>query len=190
MADIQKYIDLITSQHKDKPKFIAWLTAHLDIADDAKSLLDALDNYFDIDSAVGTQLDILGEKIGRARVLTFQPTDGSSPVLEDEMYRLILKAKIAQNQWDGTINQIYDLWYSIFDQVYLVLKDNQNMTLDVLILGLSTDLEKDLVANGYIIPKPQGVKINYAYSATEIFAYGMDNDNFKGYGEGYWLQYL
>ena len=190
MADIQRYLNLITSEHGDKPRLIAWLTASLSIIDDILNLVDSMNTHFNLETAVGLQLDILGGVIGRSRALDFQPTDGSSSVLDDDYYRLILQTKIAQNQWDGTIEQIYAIWYTIFENVYLILKDNQNMSMDALILGISSDLEKDLVTNGYIVPKPEGVKVNYAYSENPLFAYGLDNDNFKGYGEGYWVEYF
>jgi hypothetical protein len=190
VADIQRYIDLITSEHADKPKFIAWLTAALNVLDDAVKLADVLCVYFDLDAAAGAQLDVLGEIVGVSRTVDFQPSDGSSPVLDDETYRLVIRAKIAQNQWDGTLQQIYDLWNNIFPLQKLVLTDNQDMTMDAIVFGVSSGIQQDLVANGYIVPKPQGVFINYAFSQYPVFAYDLDTDVFKGYDEGYWIQYL
>ncbi|MEK8128654.1 DUF2612 domain-containing protein [Paenibacillus filicis] len=154
---ISKYIDLITSQHKVQPKFIAWLSSPLNIVNDGINQSKKLPDDFDIDKAIGVQLDTLGEIIGRSRYLPFQPTAGISPVLDDENYRIALKAKIAQNQWDGTIPQIYEIWESLFDDVRLMIVDNQNMTMAALIEGTLSTTARELVASGLIIPKPAGV---------------------------------
>jgi hypothetical protein len=157
LVSINNYIDLITSQHKTKPKFIAWLSSALGIINDDVTAAIGMPSSFDIDSAVGLQLDALGEIVGRERSLNFQPASGSSPVLDDPNYRIALKAKIAQNHWDGTIPAIYDIWYSLFSDVSLVVVDNQNMTMSALVEGQLDPVATDMVASGRIIPKPAGV---------------------------------
>lgn len=154
---ISKYTDLITSQHKTRPKFIAWLSSALGLVDDGVTVTNAMPSAFDIDSAVGVQLDVLGEIVGRVRALNFQPAGGLSPVLDDQNYRITLKAKIAQNQWDGTIPQIYDIWYGLFSDISLVVVDNQNMTMSALVDGQLDAIVTEMVASGHIIPKPVGV---------------------------------
>ena len=188
MADVQRYLNMITSQHQNKPKFKEWLTAPLALVDDVAALVNVFDSKFDIDLAEGSQLDIVGQILGISRLVNFQPTDGSDPYLNDNMYRLILKAKILRNQWDGTIVQMYEMWNQVFSDSIFILQDNQNMTLNALVIGLSTQMEKDLTTNGYIIPKPQGVSISFSYSDDPFFAYGLDTQDFKGYAEGYWAQ--
>lgn len=188
--NIGRYLNLVTSEHQGKPKFTAMLSASLTLVDGATALTDNFVSYFDVVSAIGRQLDILGEIVGVKRVVTFQPTDGSSPVLNDDLYRLIIQAKILKNQWDGTTNQMYDVWNVLFPQAMLIIQDNQDMTMTALIIGLSSPMQKDLISNGYVIPKPQGVRINYAYSTNPFFAYDLETNEFKGYDEGYWAQYF
>lgn len=153
---IKPYTDLITSQHKTKPKFMAWLSAALEIIDDGDQAAKAIVDKFNIDTAVGAQLDIIGEVVGRSRRLNFQPVD-APPTLDDANYRVALKAKIAQNIWDGTIPQIYDIWYGLFDDVDLTIVDNQDMTMAALIEGNLDAVSAELIASGYVIPKPAGV---------------------------------
>jgi hypothetical protein len=124
------------------------------------------------------------------------PFDGStsyyvstSPILDDATYQLVLKARIAQNMWDGTTPGIYSLFASLFpDSVYLILTDNQNMTCDVLVIGLSSVLQQNLISNGFIIPRPEGVQYLYYYPVNPVFAYGEENAVFQGYGQGYWVE--
>ncbi|MCW6085505.1 MULTISPECIES: DUF2612 domain-containing protein [Clostridium] len=158
---IEKYVDNITSQHRDKPKFISWLSSSLTILDHAYLAIKSIDINFDLDDAIGKQLDTLGTIIGRERVLTFQPLNGHDPVLDDETYRLVLKAKVAMNMWDGTIPQMYEIWDNIFKDIGLELQDNQDMSFNAYITGYVNQIRQDLIQHGYIVPKPEGVKVNY-----------------------------
>ncbi|EKC9589534.1 DUF2612 domain-containing protein [Escherichia coli] len=62
---MSKYTELITNYHATKPKFLAHVDLMtrplIDVAAATRGLITA----FDIDSAVGVQLDILGLWIGR-----------------------------------------------------------------------------------------------------------------------------
>lgn len=185
---MDNYLDLITSEYRNSPNFISWLDSALSIVNSSKLTTDQINAAFDIDYAVGAQLDILGELIGRTRALTFQPSDGSNPILDDDTYRLMLKAKISQNQWDGTIPAVYDLWNNIFPFLYMEVYDNQDMTMEVIIVGIPTLLQKELVLNGYIVPKPEGVRVNYNVISKPIFAYALDTPALAGYDKGTWYQ--
>jgi len=157
---IDPYLNLITSEHYNKPKFMSWLSAVLQKIDDATNAANSIPSAFDVNNAVGVQLDTTGELIGRTRFLPFQLTDGSSPVLDDANYRIALKAKIAQNQWDGTIPQIYETWDQLFPGAQLIIKDNQDMTMEGIIRGDLGLQSVELITVGYIIPKPSGVRLN------------------------------
>ncbi|WPS86454.1 DUF2612 domain-containing protein [Brevibacillus halotolerans] len=162
---IKQYLDLITSQHWDKDKYIRWITAVLEKGDAVVTLVNRIPEAFTIGKAVGVQLNTVGDLVGRSRYLPFQLADGTSPIMGDSIYRVALKAKIAQNQWDGTIPQIYELWDDLFPDARLKLYDNQDMTMKASIrgdLGLESVL---LVTVGYIIPKPSGVRLNIAWES-------------------------
>lgn len=158
---IEKYLNNITSEHRDKPKFIAWLSSALTITDHAYLVIKNIDDSFDIDYAIGQQLDILGQAIGRKRLLTFQPLNGFNPKMDDETYRLVLKAKIAMNNWNGKVEAAYSIWDNIFNDIGLQLQDNQDMSLTAYVAGYVNQIRQDLIQHGYIVPKPEGVKINY-----------------------------
>lgn len=161
---IDKYLDNITSQHRDKPKFISWLSKQLTLADHAYIAIKSIDDNFDLDYAIGKQLDVLGEIIGRKRTLTFQPLNGFNPVLDDDYYRLVLKTKVAMNNWDGTVPEMYKIWDNIFgndNDLDLQLEDNQDMSFNAYITGYVDQIQQDLIQHGYIVPKPEGVRINY-----------------------------
>ena len=60
MIDISTYLDRVTSEHKDKPKFMALVEARLKPFVDIFELLEEIDRAFDIDTAEGNQLDMIG----------------------------------------------------------------------------------------------------------------------------------
>lgn len=176
MFDINTYLNRITSQHKVKPKFMALVAARLQPFIDLAECLATFDESFDLDKAVGKQLDIIGEYVGVKRLLNFQPQN-APPVLPDPYYRMLIKAKISLNNWDGTVRGIESVLGGTFPQYKVTVVDNQDMTLNVQIAGLQSLFESELIGNGYITPKPMGVLIDYyvLFSielSTELFIGG------------------
>ena len=102
MIDISTYLNRITSEHKNKPKFMELVKARLEPFIDLCELLEDIDKSFDLDTASGAQLDIIGQYVGVSRLLDFQPNSADS-LLPDAYYRMLLKARISLNNWDGSI---------------------------------------------------------------------------------------
>lgn len=69
------YLQLITSEYKNQPKFTAWLSAALGMIQDVQNFLLTMQNSFDLDRAVGKQLDTIGEVLNMPRLLPFQPNE-------------------------------------------------------------------------------------------------------------------
>jgi hypothetical protein len=194
------YLGLLTSEYVNSPKFNALLYVLLKKFDDVSQCLVKMDTAFDLDSAVGVQLDMLGSIPGALRTLPFQPSFGVSPVLDDATYRTYIKAKIAQNQWDGTIDSLYKIWVSLFPGVSIVIEDNQNMTATLHIGGLPSTLLIDMVAgyavngalsgvirNSLIVPRPEGVEYNLGLVSGPVFGWGTVNTDFiAAWGVGLW----
>lgn len=184
---IEYYQGLITSQYNNSVRFKAWLDVNLIKLNANSKVTDMLDSKFDIDTAIGKQLDILGELLGQPRSVRFQPTDGTSPTLTDSVYRLVLKSKILLNQWDGMLSSIADEWGLLFPSSTFIVRDNQDMSMDI-IISVTTPLERDLLENGYIVPKPQGVRVNYYFGTEPFFGYDIEDDHIKGYDIGQWAE--
>ena len=159
---IEDYLNIITSEHRQQPKYIAMLTAYLRKLQDAQLVIEAFDLHFDLNEAIGAQLDRLGDIVGRSRILAFQP-ESRSALLDDDNYRLIIKAKILQNQWDGTIEDMANLFKQVFPDMQLAIIDNQNMSMEIQVTGLRDDLQLQMLSNGYVIPKPEGVRIKITF---------------------------
>ena len=127
---------------------------------DISQTMTGMISAFDIDTAVGKQLDILGEWIGRKRRVStpisgvyfswdteklgwdqgmwqgpFDPDDGYLD-LSDEVYRLVLKVKIAINHWNGQNDTLPDILDSalVGSGIRMAIIDNQDMSISIWIL--------------------------------------------------------
>lgn len=162
-----EYLNKIPSQHKIRPKFMKWLSVLLGVLDDSAALLRGMDAAFDLDAAVGQQLDIIGNIVGISRLLDFEPRY-AEPLLPDGFYRKVLKAKISLNQWDGTIEGIKKLWTGIFDGYRLDVADNQDMTMTLRVYGVESMFESEFIGRGYLAPKPESVRVNYEFILERV----------------------
>jgi len=193
------YLQLLSSEYTNSPKLNALLYVLLKKFDDVSQCLTSFDTALDLDSASGAQLDALGTIAGASRVLPFQPSFGVSPVLDDPTYRTYIKAKIGQNQWDGTQTNLYALWHSLFPTVRIVVADNQNMSATLDIGGLPSSILIDMIAgyavngatsgtvqNGLIVPRPEGVEYNFNLGTLPAFGFDLDNSYVAGFDVGHW----
>ncbi len=186
LMDMEYYRRLLTSQYRHSPRLNEWLLWLLHYGQDADIAAQNIISLFDLDVATGKQLDTLGKIAGVHRILNFMPSGGYSPVMNDETYRLVIRAAIIRNVWKGTIEELYELWYALFSGgARLQVHDNQDMSMNITLIGDFTALERELISHGYIIPKPEGVRINLmTIVPTEglpLFAYDRDTYRESGY---------
>lgn len=181
------YVGLLTSQYAASKKLNALLFAMLRKFDDASQAQVKMDTALDLDGAVGAQLDQLGAVAGAGRTVGFQPSGGVSPVLDDTTYRVYIKAKIAQNQWDGTLGSLYPIWQRLFPGGSIIIIDNQNMTATITLKGAFTSILQDLITHGYIIPRPEGVLYTYLFGTLPFFGFGSSPGFIAGFGTGHWV---
>lgn len=215
--NLDDYNKLIPPPNSIQPNFMSWNRAHWQVQLDAQALNETMHLYFRIDTGVGAQLDILGEILDVARQVTFIPGGGISPVLPDDLYRLVLRAKVLINKWDGTTKQIYDFWNKYLPQYKVIIIDNQDMSETILITGMDNDLVgirlfgfgeddanitgfgdgywepvnnllRELVLHFYLLPKPAAVKVNFIFLEGQLFGFGEDNQYISGFGPTHWLE--
>lgn len=222
MNTLETYQKLITSEHRDKPKFMATVDISAKFYVHLQNVMFSFIEKFDLDSATGKQLDIIGEWVGASRFIDspltgvyfewsgaasvgwsfgvwqseFSPTSGLTS-LPDDIYRTLIRGKIAANRWDGTIPSAYDIWESVFPNNTLVIQDNQNMTMTIAVVGEVLDtLTKQLILGGYIPLKPEGVGVEFyaiPVDTNPLFVWGasgLPGLPTAGWGEGSWSQLL
>lgn len=184
------YTKLVIPQHRIQPKFMAWLNSALDPLLSAQRLMTSLRDQFDLDRAGGAQLDRVGTVLGVSRKLPFQPSGNVSPIMEDANYRLILRAAVAKQHFDGTVPGLYDVLQTVLGStgLYFVAVDNQDMSVTMIVFGKVSSLVKDELQQGMVIPRPEGVSMTINVTANKVFAWGIENEVFGGWGESTWIQ--
>lgn len=180
------YLSLFTSQYQNSKNLLAWARQAWLPIDNLTDCLAFLSGNYDLDVAQGVQLDTIGLFLGQSRTVAFQPTNpGDSPTLNDDTYRLLLKAIRAKNHWDGKLVSLYSIWQTLFPGGKLVINDNQNMTATIIIAGTFSQLIIDLINHGYIVPRPEGVLYTYVNADLPIFGTDLDNAYIAGVDKGH-----
>ena len=188
MTTTAGYLDLITDEHKERPKFVATVTASVEPFAKLQEVMRGFLRDFDVDQAVGIQLDIVALWVGVTRTIGVPITgfyftwddvvaDGwdngiwqgiGDPAsgfitLPDDLFRALIKAKIQANHWRGDIAGAYDIINEALSVDGVVrIVDNQDMTMTVRVTGgVLPAVEQAIVTAGYLPIKPAGVKANY-----------------------------
>lgn len=153
----EPYVNLITSQHRNAPKFVAWVRFLVSLLDPdfGGETIDA----YTLSQAQGDQLNTLGVLSGIGRNVL-----GDETPLDDTLYRRLVRAKIVRNQFSGQQGSLSDIWETVFgEDLGISVTDNQDMTMSVDLSGADYSPEMmQLLLGGYIIPKPLGVGIRYS----------------------------
>ena len=217
---MSKYTELITNYHATKRLFVQHIDLSTRPLTDASTTLNYLITAFDIDAAQGTRLDILGEWIGRSRYVAtpisgiyfswdtdgigydqgvwqgpYDPDNGYT-ALSDETYRIILKAKIAINNWNGQNDTLPTILESALagSGLSMQIVDNQDMTISIWVFP-EIDISRislELIAaikQGYLTVKAAGVgagDIQTPSAGSRFFGFDMDNDYIAGFDNGAW----
>jgi hypothetical protein len=106
-----------------------------------------------------------------------RPSDPDTGItqLDDNSYRLLLRAKIGANHWNGSMVDSVPILQGIFapEGLYPVLIDNQDMTMTISLSGgqLSA-LSRALINGGYIPVRPAGVGVDYVYNIYTLLLNG------------------
>lgn len=206
MRTTADYQALIPSWNAKKPTFVATVGGFVTAFAAAQTALYTFPPAYDLDQAVGDQLDVLGLWIGFDRAVTvplpniyfsydlanlgydqgnwlgpFDPTTGLQ-YLDDGTYRLMLRVKIEANNWSGLIadaDAAYNALFAPYPGVNAFVKDNEDMTMTVAISGnLPPAIIFALFLGGYFPFVPVAVGVNYyVTSVAGSTCFGFDASN-------------
>jgi len=175
----------VYAQYRDKPKAYAWYDIVPSLADQIDIAAEQVRNAYDIDSNSGQALDVIGRIVGIDRgfeaVVFFDPdtvfggdneqsqfgglnaqfnSTGAalSQEVSDEIFKLLIKAKIAKNNNQSTLDGIVSAISFITNSSRVSVIDNEDMTFSVSFESELNAVER-LVFNTFdILPRPQGVR--------------------------------
>ena len=198
--------DRIYSQYRNKPKAIAWYRIVKSLADQIGNGANAVRIMYNIDRAVGNQLDIIGRIVVVSRNFVenvqlnpgmFAEPDGSEfgdedaifsslsidsdTEMSDDIYRLVIKSKIIKNNSDASIESIlFGLNFLLPNANFLRIVDNEDMSFSAEFYGQITSLQRWALLNVNLIPRPQGVKFN---GFLEAYKYVQSGDSTIQFGD-------
>lgn len=183
------YKDLLIIQYENKEKARAEVGLHITTLL-ANDIISKVQDGYDIDTAIGVQLDVLGKYIGKDRLL-------EASELSDENYRFVLKLRILQNNIDHSHKSIDDGLFAFFGDS-LIMSAGANMTIAYFVDSANLNKASIAFSKG-VLPRPMGVGItglierdkklfgftNYNRSSVSDLSTGFTNytDGFTKSGE-------
>lgn len=196
--------DRIYAQYRTKPKAVAWYQITRKLAAELEDPATAVRVMYNIDTAVGEQLNIIGRIVVVDRTFTgevalrpglFADPDGAEfgdeeavfaalyvdqdSQMSDDLYRLVIKSKIIKNNSDATIESIlYGMNFLLPNADVLRVTDGEDMSFSVEFYGSITNLERWALLNAKLIPKPQGVYFNGFFEGFGYVQFGDDTEEF------------
>lgn len=212
------YTNLITSEHQTAPKFVAMVSAICQAWADGIATALSIPLLLDVDTAVGQQLDMLGQWVGVSRNLSvtltgvyfafdttgvgfdqgvwyesFNPTNGVV-ILPDDHYRALIKARIINNHWNGSVSEVYALINAALAPIgiQVFIKDFADLTIGYGILTTGTipsALVIEMFTTGMLDIRPAGVHVSYYIyqnTAGPMFGFDVTNSFFAGFDQGSW----
>lgn len=196
--------DRIYAQYRDKPKFVKWLEITRNQGKPIDDVFEKIALSWDIDSAEGELLNIIGIIVGVDRNFinkveldyvqfgqddaefgdseSFFSSDSvaSDGQMSDGLFRLLIKSKILKNNRSATIEDIIEQMQILIPVDFVKINNQENMTFSIEFSGALSPLQRYALFNENIIQIPQGVLFN---GFTELFDYVEFGDSDRMFGE-------
>lgn len=148
------YSNLLILQYHNKPKAKATIEAVVNLLPDG--LIQEVTNGFNLETAVGKQLDVLGEYIGVDR---YYLDDGEVKTLDDEDYRIILKLKAICNTSNLSHKSLDESLYDFFSNT-VRMDSVGNMEMTYFVPKDKTPIIEAAIQKE-VLPRPMGVRCSY-----------------------------
>ncbi len=182
----------VYAQYRDKPKTLEWIGINGDLANELEAAYCDIATSYDIDGANTDELNVIGRivvigrgfeaqiqyetfEFGAAQFgggAQFRPLSGvTDDRLNNDIYRLLIKAKIAKNNSDATLDSIIQSLGFIVGTDDITIDDPEDMSFSVL-FGSLNQTEKFVLSTFPIVPKPQGVRFSGFISKADVSSFG------------------
>ncbi len=163
MTDTSEYYsNLLILQYNGKPKAKATIEAVVKLLPD--ELIQEVINGFDIETAVGKQLDIIGEYVGVDR---YYIVDGEPSPLGDDDYRILIKLKAICNTSNLSHKALDDSLYDFFAKT-IRMDSVGNMEMTYFVPKNKTPIIQAAIQKE-VLPRPMGVRCLYIIEYDKKF---------------------
>lgn len=148
------YSNLLILQYHNKPKAKATVEAVTSVLPD--ELIQEVNNGFNVDTAVGKQLDTLGSIVGVDRSYI---DEDEYKLLNDDDFRILIKLKIISNSSNFSHKSIDDALYDFFGNE-IRMDSTGNMEMTYFVPKGKTNLILAAIQKE-VLPRPMGVRVAY-----------------------------
>lgn len=178
------YSPTVISQYANSPTILSLIESLNECIDPTTDIDNFFDTVFNVLTAVGFGLDIWGRIVGVGRVFPVDDSvylgfEGSDDVgwnqgiwwgvlgttgnfsLSDDAYRRLILAKAMSNITDGSIPGINHILQALFaGRGNAYVQDHANMTMTYKFEFVLSPVDRTIVINSGVLPKPTGVTVN------------------------------
>lgn len=184
-----KALDRVIWQYRSSENFKAWIDTLPSVAQTELELpMEEMLNILDVDNESGlfdykesVYLNVVGAIVGKIR--------NHILLLDDDVYRVVIKAKIRKNSSTALIDNIKEAIEFITDGIEAEINDKQNMSFSVVFAENLGSSLRTILSTFDLIPRPQGVKVHLSEPAPEEPFFGFsepyldDPDDIAGFSE-------
>ena len=170
-----EYLNLIPTENSRLPKFMGFLEKILNPVIDLQAVVQN-SGAFDVNTAVGNQLDIIGNIVSVSRELPYIPSSGNR-YISDDVFNMIVRMRIAQETWDGGNKDAADIYrYIIGDLANIEYKDNMDCSIEIDIGAENVDVVQAIYATQeFLVSAGVGRTLEVEVYSFDISAtYGME----------------
>lgn len=187
----------IYSQYR-KPKATDWYNIIPTISSGLSTVHEATRFSYDFErpDATSYELDVVGRIVGIDRsfesAFELNPSQfggtstqfgnsstqfgaaqgGLSQDINNSIYKILIKAKISKNNNDATLDDISTALQFIVNQNTVRIIDNEDMTFSVSFGSELSTLEREVLTQFDVVPRPQGVEFLGFTEETSITQFG------------------
>ena len=212
-------INRMYAQYADKPKAVAWYGIIPSIASELEQAYNDIKISYSIDDNTREQLNVIGRvvvvgdtwetvanlivggrelveetpqlnQLGSNQLGSFQLTPNQvGYAYVDNIYRQLIRSKIAKNNSDATIDSILGAISFITGDSNITVSDFEDMTFDVVFLDNISNEQIEILTNFDLVPKPQGVRFRGYAVLPSSTVWGADESQW-GADESQWGFYF
>lgn len=200
----------IYSQYRGKPRAVAWYNITRTIGGQFADVFHDIRTSYNIDTATTDELNVIGRIVvmdrgyegqiifdpirwgsgsrwGGSGVRHMTPVGAGSMEVSNDIYRILLKAKVAKNNSNATVEGILQSIATITDIQAVRMFDYEDMSFAIEFGEALDSVTRFTLNNFNVIPKPQGVRFT-GYTETPIntywgglYAWGDERASFNAY---------
>lgn len=159
-------LNRLLQQYKDKEKIRALVSAHSEQIQVLEDVFQSLNNFRDIENAIGIQLDRLGDILGIDR-------EG----LNDDDYRTRLKVKVIQNISNGEPDRLINVYSFLLGATQVQYQEHYPAGVALMANADVISGQESLIYREIQKISPAGVRVDYigSYDADDAFAFDGSN---------------